>query len=334
METDVLSVNQNRSPKKVLTKRNVLSRMAEIWNPIGICAGVSLMGKLLFQSIIRLQFGWDKIIENHDLQSKWDTWIHEIESCENLVVSRSILPPKKYNTEKMDCELMGFSAGSNVGYGCAIYIRWQNFDESVIDVEFFCAKAKVSPIRGNTIPRNELNGTVILTRLAWATLDSFKYTELAGCVNKTNIKLNSDSTTVLSWVRSPAINHKPYIKNKIIEVQNLIPSSVWRYIPLTKNKADDLLSKGCSKSELNVILEGPDILRIPTKEWPKQPECRKSEIDVEKKELIHITVATVSEPLIDLEKYNSWRRLVRVTAYVNKFINRLCHRLRKDDSFL
>ena len=127
METDVLSVNQNRSPKKVLTKRNVLSRMAEIWDPIGICAGVTLMGKLLFQSIIRLQFGWDKIIENHDLQSKWDTWIHEIESCENLVVSRSNLPPKKYNTEKMDCELMGFSDGSNVGYGCAIYIRWKIF---------------------------------------------------------------------------------------------------------------------------------------------------------------------------------------------------------------
>ena len=94
------------------------------------------------------------------------------------------------------------------------------------------------------------------------------------------------------------------------------------------------MSKGCSKSELNVILEGPDILRIPTKDWPKQPECRKSEIDVEKNELIHVTVATVSEPLIDLEKYNSWRRLVRVTAYVNKFINRLRHRLRKDDSFL
>ena len=195
-------------------------------------------------------------------------------------------------------------------------------------------QAKVSPIKGNTISRNELNGAVILTRLAWAALDSFKYTELAGRVNETNIKLNSDSLTVLSWVRSPAIDYKPYVKNKIIAVQNLIPSSVWRYIPSTKNKAADLLPKGCSKSELNVILEGPDILRIPTKDWPKQPECRKSEIDVEKKELIHVTVATVLEPLIDLEKYNSWRRLVRVTAYVNKFINRLRHRLRKDDSFL
>ena len=83
------------------------------------------------------------------------------------------------------------------------------FDESVIDVEFLCAKAKVSPIKGNTIPRNELNGAVILTRLAWATLESFKYTELAGRVNETNIKLNSESTTVLSWIRSPAINYKP-----------------------------------------------------------------------------------------------------------------------------
>ena len=323
MENDTLGAGINASSKKLLTKRNVLSRIAEIWDPLGICAGVNLIGKLLFQSIVRLQFSWDQIIENPDLQARWNMWTREIDNCEDLIISRSILPSNEYEQEKMDGELVGFSDASNIGYGCVLYIRWKNFDESAIQVKFLCAKGKVTTIKGNTIPRNELNGAVILTRLAWSALESIKRTELAEYLNNSKVNLNSDSTTVLSWVRSPAINYKPYVKNKIIEIQNLLPSSVWRYVPSTKNKAADLLSKGCGKRELCTILEGPDILRIPNKDWPKQPECRKSEVDVEKVALLHIAAVTVLEPLLDVEKYSSWRKLVRVTAYVFKFVDKL-----------
>ena len=98
---------------------------------------------------------------------------------------------------------------------------------------------------------------LILARLTWPAIESFKRTEFIRMSNP-EAKLNSYSITVLNWVKSPAIKFKPYMKNKVIEIQNLLPASNWRYVPSNKNKAADLLSKGCKKSELDLIISGPD----------------------------------------------------------------------------
>lgn len=47
---------------------------------------------------------------------------------------------------------MKFSNGSNVGYGCVNYIKWKNENETVTNIKFLCAKAKVALIKGKPIP--------------------------------------------------------------------------------------------------------------------------------------------------------------------------------------
>ena len=130
----------------------------------------------------------------------------------------------------------------------------------------------------------------------------------------------SDSTTILSWIQSPPIKFKPYVKNKVIEIQNILPSSNWRYVPSSKNKAADLLSKGCTKAKLELIINGPDILQIPDKEWPNHPKNKENmmmdELVIERK----MGVAKITEPILDIEKYSTWKKLLRITAYEFKFI--------------
>ena len=88
-------------------------------------------------------------------------------------------------------------------------------------------------------------GALILSRLTWSTLKVFEKTEIpTKFISDNPIKLNADSTTVLSSIQAPAINYKTFVKNKIIEIQNLVPSSNWKYVPSGKNKAADLLSMG------------------------------------------------------------------------------------------
>ena len=166
-----------------------------------------------------------------------------------------------------------------------------------------------------------------LARLTWSMVEALKKTDTFAEITTNNTKLNTDSTTVLSWVQSPAIKFKPYVKNKIVEVQNLLPSSCWGYLPSTKNKSADLLSKGCTRKELDIILKCPDILRIPESTWPKLPEPKKTD-DYENELVIvrKVAVGNLTDPLMILEKYNSWKKLVRVTAYVFRFI----HKLRKN----
>ena len=224
--------------------------------------------------------------------------------CENVVLTRSILPSEKYANKKLSCDVIGFSDGSNTAYACVIYLRWKNHDESIIDVKFLGAKAKVSAIKGNTTPWNELCGALILTRLCWSALKSMKKSELYVHLAQSNPRLYTDSTTVLSWIRSTPIKFKPYVKNKVIEIQTMLPSSIWKYVPSKTNKAADMLSKGCTRTDLDVIIEGPDILKTPYDQWPAPPNNETvmtvTELVVER----NVTVVTMMNPLLNLEKFN------------------------------
>ena len=282
-----------------------------------------LTAKLLFQAVTRLKYNWDDIITNEDIINNWSNWVKETAGCNNISIHRSILPSKDCVQENLRGELVGFCDGSSVGYGCALYIRWKDRDESYIETKFLCAKSKVAPIKGNTVPRNELNGALLLARLTWSTLESLKKTELCSLIVHSDITLNSDSTTVLSWIKSPAFKFKPFVKNKVVEIQSLLPSCIWKFIPSKCNTAADLLSKGCKSKELNEILTGPKILGEQSGDNLIQPDVNTEEVDEEKLIEVRTAPLNVDLPLLDLTKYNSWKKLIRVTAYIVRFVRKL-----------
>ena len=271
IQNDNLIVDIEPMNKCQVTKRKILSRIAEIWDPLGITAGVLMSGKLLLQSITRLNFSWDQIIDSDEILSEWRRWNAELDNCKDLLISLSILPFEEFAMENLKGEIIGYCDGSNVGYGSVNYLRWKNDDESIIDVKFLCAKAKVAPITGNTIPRNELCGALTLARLTWSVSEALKKTDEFKDIFVMDAKLHTGSTTVLCWVNSTAVKYKPYVKNKVVEIQNLTPSMNWRYLPSKKNKAADLLSKGCTRKELDIIVNGPDIIRKPNCKWSITP---------------------------------------------------------------
>lgn len=325
-ECDKLSIVKKNIGESNFTKRSILSSIASVWDPLGICSAVLMKGRLIFQSVVRMKTDWDKEIINEDLKMKWEAWKNQIEKCSDITIDRNIVSIKSMKR----CGLIGFSDGSSSGFGCAVYLRWTNKDESNVETKFVAAKGKVGPINGTTIPRMELSGSLILARLM-------------SCIKsaiKGNIELSeedvlcTDSSTVLNWVNSEAIRYRPYVKNKIIEIQDLHPVKNWRYIPGKKNKAADLISKGCDVKDLENIINGPNILKLPLKEWPTLDRVSKKEdpIKDEENEEIVITLNSISvkEPVIELENYNGWMKLLRVTAYVMRFCKKKKNETTKD----
>ena len=307
---DKLRANLGREKITKLTKRRMLTTIAQIWDPLGLLGGIVLTGKLLFQSVVRVKAGWDDNLEDkRELMEKWKNWVDEVEKCDDVVVSRCILPdPDKFKEGSIKGEIIGFSDGSSSAYGCVLYMRWSNSDESNIDVKFLGAKTKVAPIGGNSVPRNELCGALILARLNYSLMKSLGKTEMATeYLREENTKLNVDSTTVLSWVRSPAINYKPFVKNKVIEIQNLSSSYSWKYIPSEKNKAADLLSKGCKREELDIIIHGPNILKVPSQDWPVT-QIKTTDEDLESVHNVGTNIVEDSDPIIDPHRFSSWRK--------------------------
>ena len=107
----------------------------------------------------------------------------------------------------------------------------------------------MNPIKGTTVPHSEICGAFILSRLTYSTEMALCETELKSQINEK--LLFTDSTTVLSWVKSAAIKYKPFVRIKIVEIQELHPINVWEYVPSSKNTSADLVSKGCSRKDLD-----------------------------------------------------------------------------------
>ena len=127
------------------------------------------------------------------------------------------------------------------------------------------------------------------------------------------------STTVYAWIKPDAIRYKPFVRNKVIN--ELHSSKVWRYVPSSRNNAADLVSKGCSRNELENIIMGPDILYSCKRDWPQMPNLKHDEEVKVESNANMLAAGVATESLMDLERVSSWRKLVGMTSYVFKLMD-------------
>ena len=98
-----------------------------------------------------------------------------------------------------------------VTYAAVTYIRHESIDSSV-DVSFVAAKAKVSPIRAISIPRLELMAATMGVRLAETV------SRILGIPLEQHT-LWTDSMDVIYWVQGQSHRYKPFVANRISEIQ-------------------------------------------------------------------------------------------------------------------
>ena len=319
-EKDSLSVRIKSVGEQLgsFNKRGILRSVAKIWDPIGILCALIIIGKLIFQSVVRMKVSWDEEVLDEELHKKWQLWLTELGKCEGFFIPRSILPSKG-NLRDMNFELVGCSDGSSVAYGSAVYIRWYDEKEENVELKFIAGKGKLNPIKGTTVPRSELCGALLAAQLVHSAEKTLKESDI-GEHFRDKILL-SDSTTAISWVKSASIKYKPFVKHKVMKCQELQPACIWDFIPGRENTAADLISKGCRFKDLETIMKGPDMLYLPRKEWANLPnQVNDEEVNSEKCVVAQVNSIMFENSCIDVTKYGSWIKLVRVTAYVFKFL--------------
>ena len=128
----------------------------------------------------------------------------------------------------------------------------------------------------------------------------------------------TDSKIVLAWIQSTSRVYKQFVSSTVGEIQSNSDPKQWRHIPSEANVADDV-SRGIAVHDLNKRrLQGPEFLRLPQNDWPVSKETRK----------LVCTLKTQESP-IDPKKYSTWRKLIRFTAYVLKFVRKIRNKTRK-----
>ncbi|GFX59476.1 integrase catalytic domain-containing protein [Trichonephila clavipes] len=123
----------------------------------------------------------------------------------------------------------------------ALYLRCIN-TSGEISVSLLCSKSKVAPLKNITIPRLELCGAVLLSKLLKRTLDAFK-------VNISQIYLWTDSSIILALIKKPLAQLKTFVRNRVSIIHELTESDSWKHVNSENNHAD-ILSRGISPDKI------------------------------------------------------------------------------------
>ena len=299
-ETDTFQFKL-RLREKPLTRRGILSTVASIYDPLGLIAPYTLLGKQILQRMCREEMSWDDPLEG-ELYQSWTEWTSELEDLENITIRRCY-KPSNFGTVK-NIELHYFSDASYSGYGQCTYVRMINTEDK-IHCALVMAKARVTHKKVLTMPRLELMAAVISVKISNLLREELQY-------DKCEEYYWTDSQIVLAYIQNNARRFHIFIANRIQTILNHTKRGQWRYVQTSENPAD-YVSRGIRPKNINgsTWLTGPDFLwtRIPDVEPIEQmvalddPEVRKIIIHKIKKGEISLTKR--------LERFSDWNRAVK-----------------------
>ncbi|XP_030763137.1 uncharacterized protein LOC115887781 [Sitophilus oryzae] len=220
--------------------------------------------------------------------------------------------------ESSNVEFHGFSDASIKSYGACCYLKTTNH-QGETNVSLVCAKSKVAPLKTISLPRLELCAAVLLARLAHRVLNSLR------------IKIDSfhywtDSTIVLSWIALQPSTLNTFVANRISEIQTLTEVNQWSHVPSADNPAD-IISRGLEPIKLEncqLWWSGPFFLKQGKEYWPPKVNPSSDLPEVKEQKHTFVTHKNILSDELDLcEKFSSYTKLLRVTAYCLRFIKLL-----------
>ena len=144
----------------ILTRRSCLAATMQIYDPLGIVSPLSISLKIASKDVTNLNQAWDVKIPDQ-LQELWQQLLHKLLSCPDITIPRRVRPE---DTEVRP-ELICMYDGSESAYAAVIYIRYKLIG-GPWEARIYAAKARVTPSKGMTVPRAELNSLLISTRMA------------------------------------------------------------------------------------------------------------------------------------------------------------------------
>ncbi|KAJ0182865.1 hypothetical protein K1T71_002234 [Dendrolimus kikuchii] len=204
-EVDEFVYTVKLPPLKIpVTKRSVISHISMLFDPLGWLAPVIIKAKILIQKLWLCGINWDEELPSI-LLTEWCTYRSELEQLVQYRIPRWL---RTYRGDTL--ELHGFSDASNQAYAAVVYIRVVNQQDDVYS-RLVTAKTKVAPIKQVSIPRLELCGAVLVSKLLCEVAEVLN-------IDKTKIYARTDSTVVLAWLSKHPSNWKTFVANRVSEI--------------------------------------------------------------------------------------------------------------------
>ena len=180
-----------RANGKAVTKRNILSVLAAVYDPLGLISPIAVVMKLIFQELCVEKVEWDEEVSGKR-QKEWNGCVESVAVAEEIKVPRCVYGVCEATKT---CTLHGFADASIKAHCAVIYFVCEVGGS--FSVELLTSKTRVAPLKTQTIPRLELMSGRILARL----MDTVKKA-LEREVDIKEIVLWLDSKTALHWINN------------------------------------------------------------------------------------------------------------------------------------
>ena len=294
-------VGMNVDANGLVTKRQVLSIISTVFDPLGLISPVMIKAKLFIQKLWSLNLNWDERL-SESLTNEFRIICSNLDHVSEFCCPRFVITPK-FN------ELHVFCDASKAAYGFAVYVT----DLSKKSSDLLLSKARVAPKNDLTIPKLELLAVTLATRQAKHLLhQEFEFTK---CI------IWTDSEVTLNWIchnRSTQV----FVRNRVSEIRQLSVECnlQFLYVPSQLNPAD-ILTRGSTVANLikNPLWRfGPSFLLNPV-DYPTQKDFGAP--IVVREILTEPIVVTPDVVVFDFSKFSSLNRVMGIMSVVLKFCN-------------
>ncbi|XP_072384547.1 uncharacterized protein [Diabrotica undecimpunctata] len=303
--------------KDTYTKREVLSLIASIYDPIGLINPVVVSAKLIMRKIWLERSNWDDHL-SPNLLTQWNLFLQTLPHLSNLKIPRLL----QNSSNVTSTQIHGFSDASLSAYGACVYLRTSH-ENGFISCNLISSKSRVSPVKVVTLPRLELLGVLLLSNLVTKILSVLIPSQSQ--INSVN--LWTDSEVVLAWINSHPSRWSTFVANRVTQIQELTSNHTWRHVRSKDNPAD-ILSRGATPLQLldcDLWFNGPQFLSDPHFDFNLFVYNGPSSINVDElpelKRVTHLIRKPDSQLYDALCKFSCFTRLQRAFAYCIRFIH-------------
>ena len=317
-----------KSTEDVVTKRELLKRIASIFDPAGILSPAVVPLKILLQRMCKEGGSWDDDI-NDEFKAVWKKWLLSAHRTPNIVIPRCYLLTEK----PLEFQIIGYCDASEKAYSAVTYLR-VTYKNGQVSTQIIAAKTITSPVKVLTTPRLELMCSLLLARLVHSV-----YFALTGRFPISKVLCLTDSAITLACIQNEKKQYKQFVQNRVREVRELTKTDMWYHLP-GKEDIADLPSRGCLPEELSSKrdswINGPSWSSREISNWPRSKDIN-SFTNKEEEEFINTEMQTSVSTIIATERKStisvenviepyrySTEKILSVTATCLRFVNN-CH---------
>ena len=219
--------------REARTRRDMLSIVASMYDPLGLISPCVILGKMLFQDATRLKLSWSEELPEY-LIKEWNRWMRCLDDLKSLSFPRCM---KDGEFDEAELELHTFCDASERAYGCCSYLKCIASNGKV-SVSLVASKGRICPIKQVSIPRLELQAAVMAAQIS-----DMMCRELDVQVARSYFW--SDSQIVLAYIGNTEKRFKIYVANRVSTIRSLTSPKQWKFVPGKDNPAD-CITRGIS----------------------------------------------------------------------------------------